>query len=209
MARESYKNPTFNVYKIQKAKNIKMKKIPSYTLLILLSFLSTNCIQERVMNRVVKYDYNGQTERLLVGEFDKNQLNGQYFKDWYEPEYNDYKVDEALSNQLKKYSKKYTIDVFMGTWCPDSKREVPALIKILETIKFPDGRVNFYGLNRDKKSFYGEELNKDVRYVPTIIVYEKRKEIGRIVESPVSGSLEEDLLMIFSKTPLEPNYSEK
>ncbi len=185
-----------------------MKKFLILTLLSIVSVFSYSCFEQKVMNRIVKYDRNGEPERMLIGEFEKNQLTGKYFKDWYEPEYNDYPLDATKIAQLKKYSKKYSIEVFMGTWCPDSRREVPALIKILDEIKFPDGRLHFYGLNREKKSFYGEEMRKDIRFVPTIIVYEKKKEIGRIVESPVSGSLEEDLLMIFSKTPLEPNYSE-
>jgi len=41
--------------------------------------------------------------------------------------------------------------------------------------------------------------------VPTIIVYEKGKETGRIIETPVI-SLEKDLLAITSQQSYTPNY---
>lgn len=64
------------------------------------------------------------------------------------------------------------------------------------------------GVNRQKKSFNGEEINKNVTHVPTIIVYNnKKEEVGRIVESPVSSYLEEDLAQIVNGTPLTPNYA--
>jgi len=65
-----------------------------------------------------------------------------------------------------------------------------------------------YAVNESKKSFYGEDEGKDIRFVPTIIFYRGGKETARIVESPVSGSLEEDILMIVNEMPFTPNYAE-
>ncbi|WP_068599141.1 thioredoxin family protein [Vaginella massiliensis] len=185
-----------------------MKKILAISVVALALLILNSCEGNKVMNRVVKYEHNGTTEMILLGEFEKSQLLTKNFKSWYEEEYNSYPLDSEKIARLKKYSKDYSMEIFLGTWCPDSQREVPAMLKILEAINFPDGRMKLYGVNRDKKSFYGEEMNKDIRWVPTFIIYEKRQEIGRIVESPSGNSLEEDLLKIFSKEDYTPNYAE-
>lgn len=185
-----------------------MKKIIALVIVSVIAITYFACDSNKVMNRTVEYERNGGTETILLGEFEKSQLEeNKHFKTWYEQEYNYHQLDAAKIAELKKYSKKYSIEIFLGTWCPDSRREVPAMLKILEAIKFPEGRLSLYGVNREKKSFYGEEMNKDIKFVPTIIVYEKKKEIGRIVESPSGASLEEDLLKIFSKEEYKPNYA--
>lgn len=183
-----------------------MKKIVQFAFLALFLVAFTGCEQQKVVNRMIKTESG---ERFLTGEFEKSALNQKYFSTWFEPEYNSYEVEEAKLKGVKKDIKMMKIEVFVGTWCSDSQRELPRLIKILEALKFPTNtRLKIYGVDRKKQSFYGEELGKDISHVPTIIFYEKGKEIGRIVESPVSGYLEEDIAMIVNGTPLTPNYAE-
>jgi len=179
-----------------------------YSLLVLtaLAFMQMSCTQQKVLNRQIKSESG---ERYLTGEFDQNMLKEKQYAAWYEPEYSSYEVEEGKLKEIKKDIKKYRIEVFVGTWCSDSQRELPRLYKILETMKYPTAtKMKVYGVNRQKKSFYGEEIGKDISHVPTIIFYLKDKEVGRIVESPVSGYLEEDIAMIIKGTPLTPNYAE-
>lgn len=68
----------------------------------------------------------------------------------------------------------------MGTWCGDSKREVPKLYKILEA-----------------------SLN--IHRVPTVIFYKDGKEVNRIVEHPIK-TFEEDIQNIITKNDYESNY---
>lgn len=183
-----------------------MKHLIKLSFLFFTVFFLSNCTQQKVLNRHIKTESG---ERILTGEFEQSTLKEKYYSTWYEPEYNDYVVEEEKLKEIKKDIKKYKIEAFVGTWCSDSQRELPRLFKILEAMKFPiDSRMNVYGVNRNKKSFYGEEMGKDITHVPTIIFYLKGKEVGRIVESPVSGYLEEDIAMIIKGTPLTPNYSE-
>ena len=186
-----------------------MKKILQLALLTIFVFTISSCqTQYKVLNREIKSE-NG--ERFLIGEFDVNALKQKYYVAWFEEEYNTYEVENSKLVNLKKSDyKSLNIKVFVGTWCSDSQRELPRFYKILESVKFPiESRLNIYGVNRQKKSFYGEEIGKDITHVPTIIVYKKGKEIGRIVESPVSGYLEEDFEKIVNGNPLTPNYAEE
>ena len=101
------------------------------------------------------------------------------------------------------------IQIFLGTWCGDSKREVPRFIKLVNSINFPTNQIELIGLGASdslyKKSPQGEEKGLGIFRVPTIIIYRKGAEINRINEYPAL-SLEKDLLTIMSNQPLLPNY---
>ncbi len=181
-----------------------MKKILTLSLLLAIGLTSVVCAQKKVVNRTITGE-DGQ--KMLTGEFDRKILDTKDFKEWYSAEYDSYEVEKSKLKGLKNL-RKYRIEVFVGTWCSDSQRELPRLYKILDELKFPQNRLKTIGTNRQKKSFYGEEINKNVTHVPTIIVYDNKKnEVGRIVEGPVSGYLEEDLAQIMNGTPLTPNYA--
>ena len=96
----------------------------------------------------------------------------------------------------------------MGTWCGDSKREVPRFYNILETAQFPLDRLTLVAVsgNRDtyKQSPGGEEEGLSIHRVPTFIFYKNGQEINRIVESPVE-TLEADIAAIV-KGIYSPNY---
>ncbi len=107
---------------------------------------------------------------------------------------------KPLSEGLKKEKiNSYNIIVFLGTWCGDSKRNFPRLMKILEETKFPESKLQIIGVNRQKQAPDGEEVKYNIRHVPTIIVEKYGKEIGRITEEPETGFIEKDLLNIIKK----------
>lgn len=97
----------------------------------------------------------------------------------------------------------------MGTWCGDSKREVPRILKMLDCCGFKERDVNLIMVsNKDslyKKSPQHEEAGKNIVRVPTIIIEQKGLEVGRIVEFP-KISLEKDMLAILRNENYQPNY---
>jgi len=88
--------------------------------------------------------------------------------------------------------------VFLGTWCGDSKREVPRFMKIADMAGIPAERIRLCGVDRAKKSPDGAAAPYAIERVPTFIVLRDGKEEGRIVERPV-GTLEGDLLTILAR----------
>lgn len=89
------------------------------------------------------------------------------------------------------------IVVVMGTWCGDSKREVPRFLKIVDLASIPPQQIKFYGVDRTKKSSDGITQKYNIERVPTFIFFKNDNEVGRIVESP-RHSLEEDVLSILA-----------
>jgi len=89
----------------------------------------------------------------------------------------------------------------MGTWCSDSRREVPRFIKILDLSEFEQNKIQIINLNREKESPGHEEKEKNIDFVPTFIINKNNNEIGRIVEFPII-TLESDLFNILLEAEL-------
>ncbi len=144
---------------------------------------------------IIMEDENSE-EILLVGTCTVEVFQDSNYAWWYNHEYNNYKVDtNTVLNFVKEISDK-KIKIVLGTWCSDSKREVPRFIKILDSINFPSSQLEIIGVDRSKKGIANEVDDLDIEFVPTIIVYENDEEIGRIIESPYE-SLEIDLIEMF------------
>ncbi len=120
------------------------------------------------------------------------------FKASYDANYENYKVDSASLPQLTKLMKDKKIKVVLGTWCGDSKYQVPNFLKVTDAAKVKEDDVSFIAVNGDKKAENGLIDDLDIQRVPTFIVTDKQgKEIGRIVEHP-KKSLELDLVDILT-----------
>jgi len=80
--------------------------------------------------------------------------------------------------------------IFFGTWCHDSQREVPRMLKILEVVGFPADNIEMVTLDYSKNAPGGRAVASAVEFTPTFIFFRHQTEIGRIVEKPAT-SLEE------------------
>jgi cyclophilin family peptidyl-prolyl cis-trans isomerase/thiol-disulfide isomerase/thioredoxin len=93
------------------------------------------------------------------------------------------------------------VEVYMGTWCPDSVREVPKFLRIREDLKSQFGvelPAAFVAVDRAKQQPADLIAGKDIQKIATFIYYRAGRELGRIVEKPVAV-FEDDLLAIASK----------
>lgn len=147
---------------------------------------------------------------FLLGEIAISNLETEPYKDWYHTNFENYTVDESLVKLFKKKLKKHEVLLFLGTWCGDSKREVPRMLKILEAANFPKEQLKIIALDRRrdnyKKGLRGEEKGWNIKRVPTLILVKDGVEVNRIVERPVD-TLEEDMLAILTNSEYTPNYA--
>lgn len=146
---------------------------------------------------------------MLLGKCTRDAFLKQPFADWFKPTYDSYLVDSFTCNFIRPLLAGKSITIFMGTWCGDSRREVPRVLKMLDCCGFPMNQLTLIMVsNTDsmyKKTPLHEEAGRNIVRVPTIIVEQKGAEIGRIIEFPVT-SLEKDLLTILRKEKYQPNY---
>jgi len=128
---------------------------------------------------------------LVRQVFDSPEL--QVFRSGYDSSH----VDPAFMSMIHDANPGVGILVFLGTWCPDSKREVPRFLKIADSSGISPDSIRFYGLDRTKKSTDGMTDRYDITRVPTFIFLKGGEEIGRITEAP-TATLEGDILTIFA-----------
>lgn len=134
----------------------------------------------------------------------QNFINS-YTETWFLPIYKAYTIDKNTLEQLTKHLDNYTIEMYIGTWCPDCQNEIPKLYKLLHLADYNMQGLKTIALDKNKESKQGYEKNKNINFVPTIIFLDKnRKEINRIVETP-KENLEKDILKIISGEKYTPN----
>tara|TARA_R110000796_G_scaffold183498_2_gene300077 strand:- start:178039 stop:178932 length:894 start_codon:yes stop_codon:yes gene_type:complete len=146
----------------------------------------------------------------LLGVITKNDLTTDDYSKWFSPQFNSYAIDKDSASKISEPLKEFEILVFMGTWCGDSKKEVPRFYKLLEEINYPIQKLKIIAVDSDKdqykKSPNGEEKGLNIHKVPTFIFYKDGKEVNRIIEHPIT-SFEADIDQIINTNTYEPNYN--
>jgi hypothetical protein len=97
---------------------------------------------------------------------------------------------EALKTKL---GSDLRIDIYLGLWCSDSKNNVPPFIKILDQLGIGMS-VRYLSVPRKpspKIKYFADDAQ--VERVPTFIFSRGDKEIGRIIENPKAGLIEDFL----------------
>ncbi|MDD4177253.1 MAG: thioredoxin family protein [Bacteroidales bacterium] len=147
-------------------------------------------------NKVITDAQSGKD--ILIGQCDRQALTNPAFADAYNEGYNSYVPDQEVINKLKKEKKNVQVVVVMGSWCDDSKTQVPHFYKIIDEAGIKDSDIRLISVDRQKKGGDVDVSSYDIQRVPTFIFYKHGREMGRIVESPTTSALEKDLLLIFS-----------
>ena len=84
------------------------------------------------------------------------------------------------------------VKILFGTWCHDSEREVPRMLKLLRASGVKEDNISLISLDIRKEEPEGRAKALDVRFTPTFIFLLGDIELGRIIERPVE-SLQADI----------------
>ncbi len=144
---------------------------------------------------------------MLLGTGDRTAFQQDKAFGWFQKNYKAYKVDRESLLHLDSTINNLAFTIVMGTWCPDSRREVPRFYKILDVLGVTEDQITLINVDRSKHTPNGDEIGLDIHHVPTFIIYRDGGEIGRIVESPWR-TLENDLGLILNGEPPTPRYED-
>lgn len=137
------------------------------------------------------WDFRDATTWLL-GDLTPGMLNNPPHSEWFLKGYEEYQPDAGIMAELMETGKDdLTITIVLGTWCPDSRREVPRFIKMTDLWGFPRDKIRVIGVDINKVAPLGDYPALAIERVPTFIFYKNNIEKGRIIEVPVT-SLEQD-----------------
>jgi thiol-disulfide isomerase/thioredoxin len=150
---------------------------------------------------------NSESEEYtdIIGLFDRNELSNNPHSEWINQNYSDYNLDQETLNKLKPLFKDIEITVFMGTWCSDSRKEIPVFYKLIDKLKFGEESIELIGMTLEKTTPDSLEFNQNLINVPTFIFKKDGKEINRIVEFPLE-TIEKDILEILTTNNYQNPY---
>jgi thiol-disulfide isomerase/thioredoxin len=135
----------------------------------------------------------------LLGYFNPAQLSRPPHSEWYLKGFDQYQPNVEAMTRLQTIIKDdLTITIVMGTWCPDSRREVPRFMRVLDLWNFPQDNVTFIGVDNTKLAPVGGYDALNIERVPTFIILKNKVEAGRIIENPET-SLEQDIVNILTR----------
>lgn len=162
-------------------------------LLLLLFFISS-------INVFAQSDYDRSTDKengsvVYKGQLTYDDLLKESSFSWLQEGVENYTPSSDAIDYLQKELPAYEVVVFLGTWCDDSKILIPKLYKTLQAANYPMRRYSMYGTDRAKTTKYVEHKLYKIEFVPTIILFKKNNEVGRVTEN-VKKSIEEDLMEI-------------
>jgi cyclophilin family peptidyl-prolyl cis-trans isomerase len=125
-------------------------------------------------------------EPFLLGPVEWEEL--AELSGWQE-EYDAGEPDPVALERLGTATESYRIVTVLGSWCGDSRREVPRLVKVLDQLETPVFSHEMIGVDRTRRiddpevaTFAGIERTVDL--VATIVVFDSTGvELGRVVET--------------------------
>lgn len=146
------------------------------------------------LNRIITDTIAG--EDILYGKCSpdfliNSELTGESFLNEYDP----YQPDPEILALLQEKIGVVEITIVMGSWCSDSREQVPRFFKLMDDVAYETGEINIICVDGDKKTDFVDTESMKIERVPTFIFSIDGIETGRIIETPLE-SLEADLLKI-------------
>jgi hypothetical protein len=135
-------------------------------------------------------------EPMLIGTINQAEL----FREFpvFKKNYDGYTPKDSVILSLKDYTEKIHIEIFLGTWCGDSKRNAAYFLKTLDLAGRSNISYTIIALDRTKRDKEQLTVKYSISRVPTMVFMKNGKEIGRITEYP-ERSIEEDILSILGQ----------
>jgi len=123
---------------------------------------------------------------VLLGKLRWDDLAG--LPGWRE-EHDAYSPNGEAVRRLRSVKGRYRIVTVLGSWCSDSRREVPRLVRVLESVGSDRFSLEMFGVDRTlvvSADGFPEEVlpGRKAERVPTIVVLDEYgQEMGRVVET--------------------------
>ena len=135
---------------------------------------------------------------IMIGYCTLAGITDTLFNSSFKKEYDNYTPDGEIMSQVTSLLDEITVTIVLGTWCSDSREQVPRFMKIIEAPENAFREPVIICVDRYKKAGDVTLEGMDILKVPTFLVYHYGMELGRIIETPKT-TLEKDLLTVLKK----------
>jgi len=165
-------------------------------LLAIFSFCFSLVFSQTINQRIID-EKTGK--EMLIGSCNRQAFLLSPFNEWYDVEYKAYHPNQDVLNQLSSLiNEDFHIIIFFGSWCGDSKEQVPRFLAITDKLGIEPDMIELIAVDRKKQAPDINVSDYQIEKVPTFIFYKNGKESGRIIETPQT-TLENDMLNLLKK----------
>jgi thiol-disulfide isomerase/thioredoxin len=133
----------------------------------------------------------------LLGRFTRDELRA--YAPWQPLFVEPYVPDASAIAAIRANAGGVSVLVIVGTWCPDSRREVPRFFGIMDGVGISESQLTMVGVDRTKKDADGLAEKWGVTRVPTFVFLRDGREVGRVVErTPAGATLEGEIARLLA-----------
>jgi thiol-disulfide isomerase/thioredoxin len=163
-----------------------MKKIFILSLLI----ISLQSVAQKTYH--VLQDGNNKAP-IYKGLISKEVLQYDSAFKWFDANSKNYTPNVSAIDALKNKGNKIQIVAFGGTWCEDTQNILPKFFQLITAAGFNQANLTLWGVDRAKTTYGALTQAFGVTNVPTFIIMQNGKELGRVVEYGKTGVWDKEL----------------
>ncbi len=171
-----------------------------FSMLVIALIASMFSCSSKSIPQQPKYTVVADTETVVMkGVLTRNILEKEKAFTWMTE---NRKYGSADAGAVKIFSQQknlFTVLIFGGTWCHDSQNILPVFYRLVDKSGFPDNRITLVGVDRQKTAPHNWHNTWNITMVPTFIILQNGKEMGRVVEYGKTGNVEKELADIVAK----------
>ncbi len=132
-------------------------------------------------------------EKMLLGNVTINELFETF--ETFEEHYKSFTPSDSILETVNNYKDSLRVEIFFGSWCGDSKRNLSPFLKIFDSAG--NSRITYilHGLDRSKVDLRSGTEAFRIKRVPTLVFLRNNEEMGRFTEFPKTD-IESDLILI-------------
>jgi thiol-disulfide isomerase/thioredoxin len=172
-------------------------RMKTLSLLSIVFVLSASMMGQATTGGIINDPYTGS--EILYGIIGENLLRSGSSAIWFEDGYASYLPERnSIIAVARLMPPDAEVVIVLGTWCHDSQREVPRMIKVLNSAGVYSNRIRLIAVDTKKQAEGCGLETLNIEKVPTLILMQNGEERGRIIETPVT-LIETDLMEILAR----------
>ncbi len=130
---------------------------------------------------------------ILKGYISRTILEKDTTSKWFKENMRYGTPNQEAVNAFAKNKDAFSLIVFGGTWCEDTQNLLPRLYQLTDKSGFPENKIQLIAVDQQKQTILNLHTKYAIQNVPTFIVIQNGKEVGRVVEYGTIGDITKEL----------------
>lgn len=131
--------------------------------------------------------------KVLKGIINRSILESDTSFKWFKENMKWGQADSSAVTAFSHHSHDFTIVVFGGTWCEDTQNLWPVFFRLVDHSNYPEKNITLIAVDRKKQTIRNLSQQYKITNVPTFIVLQNGKEIGRVTEYGKLNAIDKEL----------------